>query len=290
MPGSSAGDLTCRGPAGLWRRCGLRCDLFQPPVEAPNSLRYSEPAAIRGRNKNAWAARKRVSGGNPLMTPAGNRERPSPIFRRTELRRKKLWPVAGVDEVGRGPLAGPVCAAAVILDPDNIPDGLNDSKAMSPKAREMAFARIVESALATSFACVTAAEIDATDIRKASAKGDGASGRGALRRARLCVGRWPRSAPGPSLSRLRDRQGRRQIAVDRRRLDRGQGGARRSDAAPGGEISGLWVRDQCGLWLAASSRRARRSRSNPLPPHELLSLATGTSHPIRSRSCPTTNW
>jgi ribonuclease HII len=85
-------------------------------------------------------------------------------------RRKKLWPVAGVDEVGRGPLAGPVCAAAVILDPANIPEGINDSKVMSPKAREIAFARIVESALATSFAFVPAAEIDATDIRKASLK------------------------------------------------------------------------------------------------------------------------
>jgi ribonuclease HII len=88
----------------------------------------------------------------------------------TDLRRKRLWPVAGVDEVGCGPLAGPVCAAAVILDPANIPDGLNDSKAMTPKSREIAFARIVESARAVSFAFVTAAEIDATDIRKASLK------------------------------------------------------------------------------------------------------------------------
>ncbi|MGA8172411.1 MAG: ribonuclease HII [Methylocystis sp.] len=86
------------------------------------------------------------------------------------MRGRSLWPVAGVDEVGRGPLAGPVCAAAVILDPDNIPSGLNDSKAMTPKAREIAFDRIVDAALATSVAYVTAAEIDATDIRKASLK------------------------------------------------------------------------------------------------------------------------
>jgi ribonuclease HII len=46
-----------------------------------------------------------------------------------------LW-IAGVDEVGRGPLAGPVIAAAVILDPDSIPAGLNDSKQLSPKRRE----------------------------------------------------------------------------------------------------------------------------------------------------------
>ena len=43
--------------------------------------------------------------------------------------------IAGVDEVGRGPLAGPVTAAAVILDPDCIPDGLNDSKQVSAKRR-----------------------------------------------------------------------------------------------------------------------------------------------------------
>ena len=44
--------------------------------------------------------------------------------------------ICGVDEAGRGPLAGPVIAAAVILTPDNIPDGLNDSKALSHSARE----------------------------------------------------------------------------------------------------------------------------------------------------------
>ncbi len=45
-------------------------------------------------------------------------------------------PICGVDEAGRGPLAGPVVAAALILDQNNIPDGLNDSKRLSPKARE----------------------------------------------------------------------------------------------------------------------------------------------------------
>ncbi|MDZ4842687.1 MAG: ribonuclease HII [Hyphomicrobium aestuarii] len=48
-------------------------------------------------------------------------------------------PVAGVDEAGRGPWAGPVVAAAVILDPDAIPSGLNDSKAMTSEARQAAF-------------------------------------------------------------------------------------------------------------------------------------------------------
>ncbi len=86
----------------------------------------------------------------------------------TTLRRRGVWPVAGVDEVGRGPLAGPVAAAAVILNPRNIPPGINDSKALSAKAREAAYELIMESALAISIAYASAAEIDATDIRKAS--------------------------------------------------------------------------------------------------------------------------
>ncbi len=50
---------------------------------------------------------------------------------------KYLGPVCGVDEAGRGPLAGPVVAAAVMLNPDSIPDGLNDSKALSAMRREL---------------------------------------------------------------------------------------------------------------------------------------------------------
>lgn len=55
-------------------------------------------------------------------------------------------PVAGVDEAGRGPLAGPVVAAAVVLDPDCIPDGLNDSKALSAKKRAELCAALIECA------------------------------------------------------------------------------------------------------------------------------------------------
>lgn len=51
-------------------------------------------------------------------------------------------PVAGVDEAGRGPLAGPVVAAAVILDPDRIPDGINDSKVLDEESREILYTRI----------------------------------------------------------------------------------------------------------------------------------------------------
>lgn len=75
--------------------------------------------------------------------------------------------IAGLDEAGRGPLAGPVVAAAVVLDPSTTPPGLNDSKALSRKARESLFEEIMASAL-VGVASVSAREIDATDIRKAS--------------------------------------------------------------------------------------------------------------------------
>lgn len=55
-------------------------------------------------------------------------------------------PVAGIDEAGRGPWAGPVVAAAVILDPRNLPTGIDDSKALDADARELAYASITATA------------------------------------------------------------------------------------------------------------------------------------------------
>lgn len=75
---------------------------------------------------------------------------------------------AGVDEAGRGPLAGPVVAAAVILDPAGIPDGLADSKQLSPGRREVLAARIRHTALAWSLAWADAAEIDTVNILRAT--------------------------------------------------------------------------------------------------------------------------
>ena len=53
------------------------------------------------------------------------------------------YTIAGIDEAGRGPLAGPVVAAAVILDPNNVPDGINDSKKLSAIRREVLFDQII---------------------------------------------------------------------------------------------------------------------------------------------------
>ncbi len=75
--------------------------------------------------------------------------------------------VAGVDEVGRGPLAGPVIAAAVMLDPEQIPDGLNDSKKLSEKKREALNMALAECAH-VSIAEATVAEIDEINILHAS--------------------------------------------------------------------------------------------------------------------------
>ena len=82
--------------------------------------------------------------------------------------RKIEGPVAGIDEAGRGPLAGPVYAAAVILDPARLPRGLDDSKAMTPEAREKAFAKIMERALAVGVGVADVDEIDAINILQAT--------------------------------------------------------------------------------------------------------------------------
>ncbi len=78
-----------------------------------------------------------------------------------------VWPVAGCDEVGRGPLAGPVVAAAVILDPARVPQGLNDSKKLKAHQREMLFAEICASA-SVSVAIASPARIDRDNILRAS--------------------------------------------------------------------------------------------------------------------------
>ena len=77
-------------------------------------------------------------------------------------------PIAGVDEAGRGPLAGPVVAAAVILDRRRIPKGLDDSKQMQPDAREVAYLRIFDCALAIGVGEASVDEIDLINIRQAT--------------------------------------------------------------------------------------------------------------------------
>lgn len=75
--------------------------------------------------------------------------------------------IAGVDEVGRGPLCGPVTAAAAILDPLNIPEGLNDSKKLTAKRREVLYEALMECA-EVSIAHASVEEIDEINILRAS--------------------------------------------------------------------------------------------------------------------------
>ncbi|PJK14347.1 ribonuclease HII [Lysobacteraceae bacterium NML07-0707] len=105
-----------------------------------------------------------------------------------ELFAPDLTLMAGVDEAGRGPLAGPVTVAAVILDPARPIDGLNDSKKLSEKKREALAPLIRERALAWHVEFVEAHEIDALNILQATLTG--------MRRALLAL------TPAPTFARI----------------------------------------------------------------------------------------
>ena len=85
-----------------------------------------------------------------------------------KLRERGIQHIAGVDEAGRGPLAGPVVAAAVILPPDTLIPGLNDSKALSEKRRAELFEIIHNTALAIGVGKASPKEIDKYNIRNAT--------------------------------------------------------------------------------------------------------------------------
>lgn len=76
--------------------------------------------------------------------------------------------ICGVDEAGRGPLAGPVCAAAVILPPTTIIDGVNDSKKLTEKKRETLFEVIKETAVSYCIAYASVEEIESINILNAT--------------------------------------------------------------------------------------------------------------------------
>jgi len=91
-----------------------------------------------------------------------------PSFRRERAALKRgVWPVAGCDEAGRGPLAGPVVAAAVILDPKRVPRGLDDSKKLDPQTRERLYEKICAGA-EVAIAVAPPSRIDRDNILRAS--------------------------------------------------------------------------------------------------------------------------
>jgi ribonuclease HII len=100
--------------------------------------------------------------------PLGEDEDIRPTFRRERRALKRgIWPVAGCDEAGRGPLAGPVVAAAVILDPKRVPRGLDDSKKLDHETREKLYAKICACA-EVAVAMAPPARIDRDNILRAS--------------------------------------------------------------------------------------------------------------------------
>lgn len=92
-----------------------------------------------------------------------------PVRERSTAKAMRL--VAGVDEAGRGPLAGPLAVAAVILHEDHAIDGLDDSKKLSPARRETLYAQIVATARAWSVVLVEVEEIDRINIFQATMAG-----------------------------------------------------------------------------------------------------------------------
>jgi ribonuclease HII len=92
----------------------------------------------------------------------------APTFSRERaLLKRGVWPVAGCDEAGRGPLAGPVVAAAVVLDPRRIPKGLDDSKRLTAARREELFEEICATA-SCAVAFASPARIERDNILRAS--------------------------------------------------------------------------------------------------------------------------
>lgn len=109
--------------------------------------------------------------------------------------------VAGVDEAGRGPLAGPVVVAAVILRPDHGLDGLDDSKRLTEARREALYPRILDGALAWRVEFVECAEIDALNILQATLAGMCRALRAlspAAQLARIDGNQIPRDLPCPA--------------------------------------------------------------------------------------------
>jgi len=95
----------------------------------------------------------------------------------TEMMHLHGLPVAGIDEAGRGPWAGPVVVAAVILNPDRIPEGINDSKMLTPEARKELYDQIMATAC-VSVAIGQVKRIDRDNILQASLWGMRAAFRG----------------------------------------------------------------------------------------------------------------
>jgi ribonuclease HII len=132
--------------------------VLQFPVARAARLAH-DPVMIREKPGIGQAGSAKVDKPSKVAPPSFRRER--------ALIRRGIWPVAGCDEAGRGPLAGPVVAAAVVLDPKRIPKGIDDSKRLTPERREELFEEICATA-SFSVAFGSRARIDRDNILRAS--------------------------------------------------------------------------------------------------------------------------
>jgi ribonuclease HII len=143
----------------------------RPVAEARSTARKT----AKGKKKTIKKASARAAVPAPKRIPAGRLER--------IMRDKGYRSVAGVDEVGRGALAGPLVVAAVLLDLENVPTDLCDSKMLEPEERETCAAVVLRVALAVSYVVVDPEDIDDDGL--------GVSNIAALQRAVSALRPWP---------------------------------------------------------------------------------------------------
>ena len=170
--------------------------------------------------------------------------------------------LAGVDEAGRGPLVGNVVAAAVILDPENPVDGLNDSKKLSARRREQLADQVRDRAIAWSVVSVDAEQIDRINILQATMLAmQQAVEQLAVQPAHVFID--GNRCPQINRAGNRHRQGRCPHRGNQRRLHPRQGRTRCTDAGAARDISAVRLRQAQGLPDEGAFRSTGRTRTLP---------------------------
>lgn len=162
-------------------------------------------------------------------------------------KRQQFPLLCGVDEAGRGPLAGDVYAAAVILSPEHLPEGLNDSKKLSEKKRELLFPQIQEQAIAYCIATASVAEIEAYNILGATMLAMQRAVAGlSVQPNHVLIGRKPDA--GAFCFRRNRGERRCPFCNDCSRFHSGKGGERSLFVGTRPAISAVWLCPAQRLW------------------------------------------
>ncbi|PWM56383.1 MAG: ribonuclease HII [Subdoligranulum variabile] len=150
----SAPSAGCWSPAGKWTlNAQLKCWWGNSAPASGAGFRWSARRSGRACRKSRQKKRK------PNM-----KSNEAALYQFDAQMREKFGVLCGVDEAGRGPLCGPVCCAAVILDPSDPIEGVNDSKKLTEKRREALYEEITHRALAYKIVFVSPQEIDEKNI------------------------------------------------------------------------------------------------------------------------------